>query len=71
MKMSEIKKRYHNQWLLIEVKKFDKNYNIIEGKVTLSSPLKDDIYRALLKNRGKKVAIDYVGDLPKEMAVLL
>jgi hypothetical protein len=69
--MSEIKKRYHNNWLLIEVKKFDKDYNVIEGEVIVHSPFKNDIYSALLKYKGKKVAIEYVGELPKEVAVLL
>lgn len=71
MKMSEIKRRYHNEWLLIEVKKFNSNYNVIEGTVIVHSPFKNDIYSALLKYKGKRVAIEYVGKLPKEMAVLL
>jgi hypothetical protein len=71
MKMSEIKKRYHNKWLLIEVSKFDKNYKVVEGKVLVSSPSENEIYKALLKYKGKKLAIEYVGKLPKEMAVLL
>jgi len=69
--MSEIKKKYHNEWLLIEVSKFDKDYNVIEGKVIANSPFKSDIYSALLRCKGKKIAIEYVGELPKEMAVLL
>ncbi len=69
--MSEIKKRYHNKWLLIEVSKFDKNYKVVEGKVLVSSPSENEIYKALLKYKGKKLAIEYVGKLPKEMAVLL
>lgn len=71
MKMSEIKKRYRNNWLLIEVSKFDKNYKVVEGKVLVSSPSENEIYKALLKYKGKKLAIEYVGKLPKEMAVLL
>uniref|UniRef100_A0A7C6A804 DUF5678 domain-containing protein n=1 Tax=candidate division WOR-3 bacterium TaxID=2052148 RepID=A0A7C6A804_UNCW3 len=71
MKMSEIKKKYRNQWLLIEVSKFDNNYDVIEGKVLVHSPFENDIYQALLKYKGKKLAIEYVGKLPEEMAVLL
>lgn len=69
--MSEIKKRYHNKWLLIEVSKYDSEYNIKEGKVLANSPFKSEIYRALLNYTGKNLAIEYVGELPKEMAVLL
>jgi hypothetical protein len=71
MKMSVIKKRYHNQWLLIEVSKYDGDYNIKEGKVLANSAFKAKIYQALLKYTGKNLAIEYVGELPKEMAVLL
>ena len=69
--MSAIKKRFHNQWLLIEVSKYDGDYNIKEGKVLANSPFKAKIYQALLKYTGKNLAIEYVGELPKEMAVLL
>jgi hypothetical protein len=69
--MQEIKKRYHNQWLLIEVSKYDGDYKIKEGKVLVNSPFKAAIYRALLNYTGKNLAIEYVGELPKEMAVLL
>lgn len=73
MRMSEIKekKKYHNKWLLIEVEKFDRDYKVIEGKVLVSSASENEIYKALLKYKGRNLAIEYVGELPKEMAVLL
>ena len=71
MKWAEIKKLYHNEWLLIEVEKFDKDYNVVEGEILISSPSREEIYQALLKYPGKNLAIEYVGELPKEMAVLL
>jgi len=71
MKISEIRKKYHNKWVLIEANKYDKNYNVVEGKVLVDSPFKDHIYRALLKYKGKQLAIEYFGVLPKEMTVLL
>ena len=71
MRLDEIKKLCHNEWLLIEVEKFDKDYNVVEGEILISSPSREEIYQALLKYPGKNLAIEYVGKLPKEMAVLL
>ena len=71
MRIKEIKERYPNEWLLIAVDKFDKEYAPLEGNVILHSPSKDVIYEMLLKVKGKNLAIEYAGKIPKDLSVLL
>ena len=59
MRLDEIKKLYHTEWLLIEVQKFDKDYHVVEGEILISSPSREEIYQALLNHPGKNLAIEY------------
>ena len=70
MKIENILKQYHNEWLLIEVEKFDEDYKPLEGKVIAHSPLKHVIYQKMLEHKGKNYSIEYAGEYP-EVAVLL
>jgi len=71
MKMKEIRKRYQGEWVLIEYTALDENLNVIEGEVIAHSPSKDEIYGQLLETKGKDVAIEYFGDVPENLAVML
>jgi len=70
MYINEILKQYHNEWLLIEVEKFNDDWEPVEGKVIAHSPLKQLIYEALLEYKGENFAIEYAGEFP-EVALLL
>ena len=70
MKIEDILKQYHNEWLLIEVDKFDEDYKPLEGSVIAHSPFKHIIYEHMLEHKGKNYAIEYAGEYP-EVAVLL
>ena len=70
MRLSEIKRKYRNQWVLVEYSKLDKDLRVKDGKVFAHASNKDDIYKALLSTRGKNVAIEYCGDVPEDMPVL-
>ena len=70
MRLSEIKKKYKNQWVLVEYSKLDKNLRVNEGKVLAHAPTKEDIYKALLQTRGKNVSIEYCGKLPEDLVVM-
>ena len=70
MRLSEIKKKYKNQWVLVEYSKLDKNLRVNEGKVLAHAPTKEDIYKALLHTRGKNVSIEYCGKLPEDLVVM-
>ena len=67
MRLNEIKKKYKNQWVLVEYSKLDKNLRVNEGKVLAHAPTKEDIYKALLQTRGKNVSIEYCGKPPEDL----
>ncbi|HPD60309.1 MAG TPA: hypothetical protein PKV48_00915 [Thermodesulfobacteriota bacterium] len=71
MKREEIFKKYRNEWLLIECKEVDENFEVVEGKILHHSKDKDEIYRKLLELRPKDYAIEYTGKVPENLAVML
>ena len=70
MRLSEIKKKYRDQWVLVEFSKLDKDLQAKEGKVVAHASNKEDIYKALLRTRGKNVSIEYCGEVPEDMPVM-
>lgn len=69
--IEKIKKKFHRQWLLIAVDKFEKSTTTpISGKLIAHSPHRDAIYRLLLKPpKTKKLLIEYSEDsFPKGYA---
>ena len=71
MRLDELLKSYRNEWLLIEVHKFDEDYNVVDGNVLVHSPIKEDIYKALLRVKSENVAIEYAREVPDNFAVML
>ena len=73
MKIEEILKQYNQEWLLINVTEFDKNWQPVKGEVIFHSPLADEVGKEMLKLKGKKVnlAVKYAGEFPDDLAVLL
>jgi hypothetical protein len=67
----EIKQQYHNEWLLIAYTALDNHLNVIQGEVLLHSPNADDIYDALPQYNDRAVAIEYIGEAPKDIAFIL
>ena len=71
MRWEEIVKKFKNEWVLIEVKQIDEEYNLKEGNVIAHSKDKSEVYGRLLKLKGKELYIDYTGQVPKDLAVVL
>ncbi len=72
MKFEQMVKKYPDEWLIIEVKKFNsKTLKIEDGKVLLHTSKAAEIYNTLLKFKGRNLSIEYTGKAPKDMAVLL
>ncbi len=71
MKWLDIKKNFENQWVLIEVKNVDESFNVLEGEVLAHSKDKDEIYQKLLKIRPKEFSIEYTGEVPEDLAVVM
>jgi len=66
MKMEEIRKRYRGKWVLIEYSELDDELNVIEGTVVAYSKDREEVYKAQMRMKGKKLAIEYLGELPEE-----
>jgi hypothetical protein len=73
MTIDELKKQYDQEWLLIEVDKHNEDWEPLEGRVIFHSPRGDDIYKEMLKIKSKNfhLFIDYAGEYPDDVAVLL
>lgn len=65
MRIREMTKKYKGEWLLIEYEELDEDLNVKRGKVLAHSSKKDKIYKLLPETKGKNVAIEYAGHLPK------
>ena len=70
MRLSEIKKKYRKEWVLIEYSKISTSLQVKEGKVLAHASNKEDIYKALLSTKGKNVAIEYCGKVPEDPVVM-
>ncbi len=71
MKWLDIKNNFRNQWVLVEVEKVDESFNLLEGEVLAHSKDKDEIYQKLLKIRPKEFSIEYTGEVPEDLAVVM
>ena len=70
MRLSEIKKKYRDQWVLVEYSKLGKDLQVKDGKVLAHAANKEDIYKALLRTKGKNVAIEYCGEVAQDLVVM-
>ncbi len=73
MKLDEIRRRYAGEWVLIEYDRLDDHLRVVEGRVLAHSPDRDEIYRRLreLKGRKKRLAVEFLGEIPEDVAVML
>ena len=69
--MGRYKKSYKNQWVLVAVEKVDVSFNLLEGEVLAHSKDKDEIYQKLLQIRPKEFSIEYTGEVPEDLAVVM
>ena len=68
MRIEDIKKRYRDKWVLIEVLKEGPKNQPLEGKVLAQSKNREEIYDLLLKKakKGKHLATLFTGKVLKE-----
>ncbi len=71
MKWENIKKTFKDQWVLIEVEKVDESFNVVEGEVLAHSKDKNEVYQKLLQIRPKEFSIEYTGDIPEDLAIVM
>ncbi len=71
MTFEEIKQSYDGEWVLIAYTETDENLQVIKGKVIVHSANKEDIYQALESTQEKPLAIEYIGQVPEDIAFIL
>jgi len=71
MTFQEMKQNYQGEWLLIAYKDLDDQMQVIEGEVLAHSPHQSDIYEVLPSIAEQPLAIEYVGQVPEDVAFIL
>jgi len=71
MKWQEIKKMFKEEWVLIEIRRVDESFKVMEGEVLAHSKDKNEVYKRLLEIRPKEFSIEYTGEIPKDLSVVL
>lgn len=71
MKWEHIEKEFKGEWVLIECTKMDEEFSLVEGEVLFHHPDKDKVYRKLLELKPKNYTIEYLGEVPEDLAVML
>jgi len=66
MKIEEIKEKYKNEWVLVEVTKTDEIGRPVEGNLIAHSNNRDDTYAAMRQAKAKHIAHFYTGEIPKK-----
>jgi hypothetical protein len=69
--IQQMREQYPDQWLLLASVETDAELNVLRGEVLAHSPSRDDIYGQLLVTKGERLAIEYTGDIPEDLAVML
>ena len=59
-KVDELKKRYKDQWLAIEVTKVEDG-EAVEGKLVLHSKDRDEVWKRIRLSRKKEIFVTFAG----------
>ena len=71
LNITQIKKKYHDKWVLIGNPVYDKAHRIKKGKVLYYSEDREKIDKAMLAAKENNIAIRYLGTLDKDLSVIL
>lgn len=64
--IEEIKKKFKNEWVLVEVLEEDELGRTMSGKVIAHGKNRDETYAALKETKGKYTFHFYTGEIPKK-----
>ncbi len=67
----EMSKKFHGEWLLIVHAELDEYMCILRGQVLAHSPNQDEIYNSLHLREGRSASIEYIGEVPEDLAFIL
>ena len=63
--VKEFEKKYHDEWLLIEVLEENECEEPVKGKLIAHSKVRDEIYEKLKKTTGD-ICLFFAGEIPKK-----
>jgi hypothetical protein len=72
--LEEMKHRYYGEWILVACTEMNAQLNPIRGEVIAHSTDRDTIYDEIAAHRHDRagtLAIEYMGDIPEDWAVVL
>jgi hypothetical protein len=67
----EMSQKFHGEWLLVVHAELDEFMGIIRGEVLAHSPSQEEIYQSLHLRQGRSASIEYVGEVPEDLAFIL
>ena len=71
MKWEQIQRSFRGEWVLVECVRLDEEFHVVEGNVLYHDTDKERVYRKVLELRPKEYTIEYLGEVPKDVAVML
>ncbi|BAU10691.1 hypothetical protein LEP3755_11820 [Leptolyngbya sp. NIES-3755] len=69
--LKDMKQKYHDEWLLIAYTEVDEDLNVIQGEVLAHSPDVETLYALLPQFKDQAVALEYIGEIPNDLAFVL
>ena len=67
----QMTEKFNGEWLLIIHAELDEYMGIISGEVIAHSPNQGEIYDALPLRKGYSACIEYIGEVPEDLAFIL
>ncbi len=64
--IQDIKNKFKNEWVLVEVTENDELNQPTKGKVIAHSKNREDTYNAMTKTKATDIAHLYTGEIPKK-----
>ncbi|MFH0924328.1 MAG: hypothetical protein V1872_01630 [bacterium] len=71
MKKKDIFRKYKDEWALIGSMKVDEDFEVIEGDILYHSKDTDEVYKRLLELKPREYMIEYTGNIPEDLVVML
>ncbi len=71
MDLEEIKEKYPDEWILVEVLEHDDRYQVNDAKLLAHSKDRDVTAQAMVENKEKFTFHFYNGDFPDDLVYML
>ena len=71
MRWDQIEQTFRGESVLIECVQVDEDFHVVDGNVLYHAADKEKVYRKVLELRPKGYTIEYLGEFPKDLAVML